>query len=573
MRRFLAVLALACVASVGVTVRAQTLSPINTFGVTAPGWLAPGDNGSNNDVAGSTLRGIAYHGPSNRLILIDRAAPDGPTVRILNADTGVQVHTLSEKAAPADPDIIVNGTFLMSMVDLDDDGNVYMCNLSTSPTSNFKVYRWSSDAVQNLTTEIPTVAHGTVSGRSRTGDTFAVVGSGVNTKIVAAGGNNAADSAFTLLTTADGLNYTASNPVVAGNNVGAFRLGLAFDGLGNVLGKQTGLPIWRAPDAGGAAVSKNVQNVSETAFAFDPATKLLGTIQYIGGLGFTNTVRLYKWDDFNADPVLLDTQNLTNVANANGNATGAVSFGYGPGGTLRLYALNTNNGIQAFTVQMPTPNATILSRSVVHGGWTGLGTPVDSLKVIHKEDASPTPLVYNNIINTTRGINGIQFVIQDLAGPGALGAADFDVQISPQEAFDVGANPPAGWAAGPVPVVSVTGSNPYTVLVTFPDASIFNRWLRLTVKANANTGLALPEVYYLGHLLGETTGLPIGGSVFAVSYAQDIVPIRLAIATSPGSESTVDLDKNGAVQLADIVAMRTNAARQLSQITVPPPGS
>lgn len=219
-------------------------------------------------------------------------------------------------------------------------------------------------------------------------------------------------------------------------------------------------------------------------------------------------------------------------------------------------------------------NPTILDRKVVHGGWTGVGSPVDSLKVIHKEDTTPTPLVFDNIINTTRGINGVQFEIQDLASPGTLSATDFDVQMSPEGAFDVGTNPPAGWPVGPAPAsVTVTGTNPYTVLITFPDASIFNRWLRLTVKANANTGLSLPEVYYLGHLLGETTGLPVGGSVFAVSYAQDIVPIRLAIATSPGSESIVDLDKNGAVQLADIVAMRTNAARQLSQITVPPPGS
>lgn len=567
MRRFLSVIALACVASAGASGQAQTLSPITSFGVTAPGWLAPGDHSSNNDIAGSTLRGIAYHGPSNRLLLVDRAAPDGPTVRVLNGDTGVQVHTLKEKANDADPDIIVNGTFLMSMIDVDDVGNVYMCNLSTSPTSNFKVYRWSSDAVQNLTTEIPTVAHGTVSGRNRTGDTFAVTGSGVNTKIAAAGGSNAADSAFTLLTTVDGLNFTASNPGVAGNDVGAFRLGIAFDGLGSVLGKQTGLPIWRAPDAGGAAVSKNVQNVSETAIGYDPATKLLGTIQYIGGVGFTNTVRLYKWDDFNVNPTLLDTENLTNLANANGNATGAVTFGYGPGGTLRMYALNTNNGIQAFTVQMPTPNASILSRSVVHGGWSGAGTDVDSLKVIHKADLVPTQLTLSNLINTTRGINGVQFVIQDLAAPGSLSATDFDVQVSPLGAFNEGLNPPSGWAPGPAPSgVVVTGTNPYTVNVQWPDNSIKNQWLRLTVKATANTGLASPEVYYLGHLQGEATGGD--GSVFTVLVG-DILAIRGQLTNVVTSESIHDLDKTGVVLVADILGCRSNLTGSLRQITVP----
>ncbi len=543
------------------TGQAQTLSPLASFGVTAPGWLAPGDHASNNDIGGSTLRGIAYHPQSNRLILIDRAAPSGPTVRILDADTGVQVHTLSQGTG-----IVTGGTFLLGMVGVDDDGNVYVCNLSTLAASNFRIYRWSSNAVVNLTTEEPTVAHGIPSGRSRTGDSFAVIGSGVNTRIVSAGGNDAADSAFTLLTTGDGQNFIATNPPVVDHPVGAYRFGIDFDGQGQVLGTQTGTPIWRAPEGGGAAVQFSSVDPSETIIGYEPQSMLFATVQYTGGLGFTNNVRLYRWDDFNVDPVLLDTQNLTNIANVNGNAVGSVSFGYGPNSELRLYALNTNNGIQAFEVTMPANDASIVSRSVVHSAWTGLGSAVDSSKVLHRDDGTPTTLTYDNLINTAQGLNGIQFEIQDLANPGALDIADFEFQISPQGAFDEALNPPTGWMAAPVPTLSVSGGNPHQVLIEWPDNAIDNRWLRVTVKATANTGLATDEVFYIGHLLGETTGA--AGGTFTVAFA-DISLIRAAVGSTVDSSSIEDIDKNGTVSFADISAMRSNVSAQLTAITLP----
>ncbi len=88
----------------------------------------------------------------------------------------------------------------------------------------------------------------------------------------------------------------------------------------------------------------------------------------------------------------------------------------------------------------------------------------------------------------------------------------------------------------------------------------------MSVKANANTGLAAPEVYYIGHLLGETTGP--SGSVFTVSFA-DITPIRGAVGSTVNASSTVDIDKNGTVAFADISAMRPNVGAQLTIITIP----
>jgi hypothetical protein len=91
----------------------------------------------------------------------------------------------------------------------------------------------------------------------------------------------------------------------------------------------------------------------------------------------------------------------------------------------------------------------------------------------------------------------------------------------------------------------------------------------VTVKANPNTGLAAPEVYYLGHLQGESTE-PSGGK-FTVLVA-DILAIRAALTQSATASSIVDLDKSGVVLVADILAARSQLTQELTQITIPVSG-
>lgn len=356
MRNCFRFLTLALIALSGSLAQAQFLQPLSSFGVSAPGWLAPGDHGFNNNSTLNVLRGMAYHSPSNRLIVVDRAG--GLNVRLLDGDTGIQVGTL-------DSSNVTGGTFPANMVGVADDGHVYMGNLVVGST--FKIYRWDSSEVSNPTSA-PTVAFDGASGRTRTGDSFAVTGAGANTRIVSAGGSGAGE-AFALFTSGDGLTYTVSNPTVTGVPVGGFRLGIDFDGSGNVVGKTSGsTDTFSVSETGGAATTFNVADASETALAFYAPLNLLATIQFgpvpiptggPGDVGVINTVRLYDASDIN-NLVLLDAKNLTNIAVGNGNGVGAVSFGLGPDGDLRLYALNTNNGIQAFRI-VPEPSAGLLA--------------------------------------------------------------------------------------------------------------------------------------------------------------------------------------------------------------------
>lgn len=217
-----------------------------------------------------------------------------------------------------------------------------------------------------------------------------------------------------------------------------------------------------------------------------------------------------------------------------------------------------------------TQPAQIVNRFVYHGGFSGAGTPpdnaIDTVKQLAKEGTGAI-LSLDNLISSSRGVNGVVFDIENLGNGGALSASDFEVQVSPQGAFDAGSNPPAGWGAGPAPSsVTVVAGTPSRVRVEWPNNSISNRWLRLTVKANANTGLTSPETYYVGHLLGETTGL--SGTVYTVAFA-DITPIRSQVGSTVDASSIVDIDKNGTVAFADISAMRANVGAQLTNVTIP----
>jgi len=117
--------------------------------------------------------------------------------------------------------------------------------------------------------------------------------------------------------------------------------------------------------------------------------------------------------------------------------------------------------------------------------------------------------------------------------------------------------------------VTVQAGAPSRVFISWPDNAIADRWLRITVKATVNTGIPQPEVYYLGHLQGETTG-PSGGR-FTVLVA-DILTIRSALSQSATSSSIVDLDKSGLVLVADILAARSQLTQELTQITIPASG-
>jgi len=312
---------------------ALTLNPLASFGG-GDGWLSPDESAQLS--TSNTQRGLTYNSANNHLYVVDRDG--GTSIHILDGDTGAPVGTLDNTG-------ISGGTFPLNMIDVADDGAIYAANLEIG--ADFKVYRWADEA------SAPTVAFDAASGLSRTGDTFAVMGAGTNTQLIASG--SGADG-FARFTTGDGVNFSGGAQVVTGAPSGAFRLGLDFVSANTVIGKQTGPEIYDVGVGGGSANTNSVLFQSEAPLAYYQPQDLLATVAFD-----SSDVRLYDASDLSA----LNTTGFQDIANStsafvtNGNGVGDLKFGQGPDGGLRLYALNTNNGIQAFAV-IPEPASIVL---------------------------------------------------------------------------------------------------------------------------------------------------------------------------------------------------------------------
>ena len=87
----------------------------------------------------------------------------------------------------------------------------------------------------------------------------------------------------------------------------------------------------------------------------------INTIPYLATLDANSSiVRVYDLTS-PLNPVLLNSATTTSgLLASNGNATGGVKWGAVTGDTAILYAMSTNQGIQAFTFQVPEPSVMML---------------------------------------------------------------------------------------------------------------------------------------------------------------------------------------------------------------------
>lgn len=353
------------------------LTPLTSFGG-GDGWLAPAEViGSGASVLGTVnnQRGMSYFGPRNEVYVVDRTG--GPFVRVLDGNTGETLRTLANNTPPA-PTIISGGTFAVSMIATGSDGAIYVANLGTqtpvppaTATSNLRVYRWA-DSLPGTT---PTLAfNALVTGANftnpgaRAGDTMAIIGGGSTARLAISGSGA---NGVALLDTADGgLTFSQNTSTIADAPSGAFRLGLDFVDANTVIGKQSGGGFnFVASDVAGTAVSTGATNISEAALAFYGPNSLLATIEtgtsnlrlYTGSNPLGGSLGTLQFEGTTLGGTSGVFNNTLGALASNLNGTGDLSFGIDTNGTLRLYAMNSNQGIQAFTVSaVPEPSSIAL---------------------------------------------------------------------------------------------------------------------------------------------------------------------------------------------------------------------
>ena len=100
--------------------------------------------------------------------------------------------------------------------------------------------------------------------------------------------------------------------------------------------------------------------------------------------------------------------------------------------------------------------------------------------------------------------------------------------------------------------------------------AIKNTWLRVTLRPNANTGLAAADVSYWGNLVGES-----GDSTSPLRItAMDTAAVRRAF-TRPGVtvgvSSACDFNRDGRVDAADLALVRNNVFHTLTRSPRRPP--
>lgn len=345
------------------TAQAQqfSIAPLSTFGNN--GWLAP------NGTAGSTYeflttsgdqRSIAY---GNGSLYLATGTAAAPAVRILNPLTGADLGFLDMTGVSGGVRALVN-------LGVGADGAIYAANLQTAlgDANPFKVYRWANNSAAPVV-----VYSGAPLAGARLGDSMDVMGSGADTRIAAGFGSTpviAGNNGYVIIdpngSTAQAVSFSTTPP-----NAGDFRLGITFAGTGTVIGDQGGGAAdtrWTSYSEGTGTLLGNltltIAGERQMDYAMINGVPYLATVE-TGGSATASTVRIYDLSTPDS-PLFLGSLKTATSANANGNGSGGIAWGAvtdnGDGtATAQLFAMNSNNGLEAFLVTVPEPGAATLA--------------------------------------------------------------------------------------------------------------------------------------------------------------------------------------------------------------------
>jgi hypothetical protein len=168
-----------------------------------------------------------------------------------------------------------------------------------------------------------------------------------------------------------------------------------------------------------------------------------------------------------------------------------------------------------------------------------------------------------NYTSYARGLNGLMVDVANLPA-GDLSGADFSFKAGND-------NAPAGWVDAPGPLSLTirrgagTGGSDRVTLV-FADGAIKDQWLQVTVKANPRTGLAAPDVFYFGNLIGEAND----SATSAIVNALDVAAVKRALGRiGQDVNQAIDFDHDGRVNALDLAAARGRLGKSLSLNAAP----
>jgi hypothetical protein len=169
-----------------------------------------------------------------------------------------------------------------------------------------------------------------------------------------------------------------------------------------------------------------------------------------------------------------------------------------------------------------------------------------------------------------KGINAIVIDVSGLPAGGALSTSDFDFRVGT-------GGDPAAWRAAPAPTaITVRRGAGFLgtdrVALTWPDRSITNTWLQVTMKPTAATGLDVPDVFRFGNLVGDTGDYNLRRPSFwyrAEVDAWDLVGVRRHFTADTGPDGVTnpyDVNRDGAINRADLLLAQRNLRRSIGHV-------
>ena len=297
---------------------------------------------------------------------------------------------------------VAGGTLNTEGVRVADDGTVYGTDLSGSPASSFKIFKWPSDS-DTVTAQTIVANTAGASFQWRAGDYMDLRGSGSNTEMVVVGNGSGANITTNFIiyrptddTCTTFTNFTITIPGSVAGLVNLCGAGVAFEGTNNVIwirraGSQETRRISYNP-ATLTATCDRTNNVDQSVcqglkYYKANGVQMLATVQASSGNGVSQIARVFQIPTSpTAALISVLSSNLPAVAGSvNGNGLGNVDarngyFVFGaPGHGLSLFKLG-------FITNSP-PNLT---------GPSGGGTLIEGLvtNTLSVVVSGSTPLTY-----------------------------------------------------------------------------------------------------------------------------------------------------------------------------------
>jgi hypothetical protein len=377
--------------SVMSTTAVVTVNPlVRSEAMTTPAWsLAPGsrpylttDNGQ---------RGLAFNPATENLLLATRT-PSNAVIALSPGD-GSEQYVLGN-----DPSIINGGTLALNVVGASEDGQIYAANVAQNADS-FRIYNWASDEAGFP----PTLAFSsspTSLGATRYGDTFDVRGqAGDNSLQILAGSRQGTN--VVIFTTANGGSTLLSTVIKVPDAVsGAFGLSVSF-GQGNTFwakgDSETALRLVQFDLANGTGTV--LRTFGSASYPLGATIMAVNTnLNVLAAVSLQNpdNLRLYDIGNLAGGPRLVD-QELFATDNDNLFGTGAVDFGAG-----RVYALDSNNGLVAYTLGAIPPPPVLARINILRDGGSVTLT-WDGNYILQSTTNLPVGTNFTDVVGATNG--------------------------------------------------------------------------------------------------------------------------------------------------------------------------